>query len=80
MRIDKVISFLKEEFPIGTQVFNSRNLVGDDMDNVYEADGITVDYCANYDYIEVFGVTEDEYDKICEALGETYWNGEYEGF
>lgn len=78
-RISKAVYFLKNEFPKGIQVFNSRNIVGDIMTNIYDDDGISIDYCYSYDYIEVFGVTGVEYKYICDSLGNDRWNGDYEG-
>lgn len=42
------------------QVFDSRNFMGDYMENIYFGDGIMIDYSVN-DYIEVFGFTNSEY-------------------
>lgn len=42
------------------QVFDSRNILGDYMENIYFHDGIMIDYSGN-GYIEVFGFTGSEY-------------------
>lgn len=62
----KVVEFLKEEFPHGVQTFFSPNNVEDKMVNIYddEEDGICIYYCPSYDYIEIFGLTEDEEDEL----------------
>lgn len=60
----KVVEFLKEEFPNGEQTFFSRNTAGDTMFNIYEEDGIRIDYCPHWDYIEIFGLTRDEQEEL----------------
>lgn len=64
MKINRLITFLKEEFPDGIQMFDTRNLVGDPMSNIYLEDGIKVDYCYYYEYIEIFGLSEEEFEKV----------------
>ena len=59
-RLKKLIDFLKKAFPDKEQTFFTRNLVGDPMDEIYDHDGITVDLCYHYGYIEIFGLTSDE--------------------
>jgi hypothetical protein len=50
------------------QTFFCRNIVGDSMSNVYHdiEDDVNVDYCYHYDYIEIFGLDEDEEDALRE--------------
>lgn len=57
-------------------IFNSRNLVGDNMTTLYEEDDLQVDICYDWAYIEVFGLTNEEfaelkrwYNEIKEELG-----------
>ena len=47
-------------------LFDSRNLVGDSMTTVYDANGLTVDICYSYSYFEVFGLSSDEFKKLRE--------------
>lgn len=75
MKVDKLIAFLKEKFPEGIQMFDTKNVVGDHMETIYEEDGITVDYCCGWGYIEIFGVSKEDFDYI-EKIGyisETPW-------
>lgn len=62
-KIDKLKNFLKQNYQ-GTQIFNSRNLVDDNMGIVYEEDGIVVSYCYDYEYIEIFGLTDKEFESL----------------
>ena len=48
----------------GTQVFNTRNLVGDSMETIYKQNNIQVDYCKDYDYLEIFGLTQKEFNSL----------------
>lgn len=45
-------------------IFNSRNIIGDAMDNLYEDDELTVDICYNWEYFEVFGLTDLEFNEL----------------
>ena len=36
------------------------------MENVYDKDGIQVDYCCGYEYIEIFGLTDKEFESLIE--------------
>lgn len=50
------------------QAFSTRNIVGDIMENVYAENGAYVDYCRGNDYIEIFGLTEEEYNSLSDLL------------
>lgn len=66
-RLSKVKKFIQETYydewtgKYTIQLFDSRNLVGDVMETVYEEDGITIDYCPRYWYLEIFGLSDKEY-------------------
>ena len=51
-------------------IFDSRNIVGDAMYNVYDKDGLTIDICYGYGYFEVFGLTDKEFEKLEEYYEE----------
>lgn len=63
-RVEKVIKFLNETYGRVPQCFNSRNTSGDEMCTIYSEDDIIVDYCGVWEYIEVFGLTEDEFQEL----------------
>lgn len=67
-KIYELKKFLQEEFP-NEQAFNTRNIVGDSMETVYKENGITVDYCYRYDYIEIFGLTDEEFEDLIDNYG-----------
>lgn len=66
--MEKLINFLKEKFPSGIQMFDTRNIVGDYMITIYDEDGIVVDYCRGYNYIEIFGLTEGQFYEVGRQL------------
>lgn len=66
-QLTKLRSFLREEH-LNRQAFNSRNVVGDTMTEVYRDGGITVDFCMDYDYIEIFGLTYEEFNSLKDII------------
>lgn len=70
-----LINFLATNFSNGIQMFNSRNLVGDEMHTIYDKDGITVDICYDWGYIEIFGLTDEEFETVASLYdGEPLWD------
>jgi hypothetical protein len=67
-RIEKVRAFIKAKGFVGMQTFDTRNVVGDPMETIYEADGITIDYCEGYYYLEIFGLSDEEYRSLSDIL------------
>ena len=67
-KMTKLRKFLIENNYEGTQTFDTRNIVGDSMYTVYDDDGIVVDYCRYYDYLEIFGLTKEEYTSLKDVL------------
>lgn len=67
-KIDKLKIFLQKNYP-NEQAFNTRNWIGDNMETVYDEDGIMVDYCYNYGYIEIFGLTDEEFKDLINNTG-----------
>lgn len=63
-RLIKLKKFLKKVFKKRIQAFDTRNTEGDSMETIYNEDGITVDYCYYYEYIEIFGLTDEEYKEL----------------
>lgn len=67
-KIDKLKIFLQENYP-NEQAFNTRNIAGDSMERVYDEDEIIVDYCYYYSYIEIFGLTDEEFEDLIDKYG-----------
>lgn len=63
-RLIKLKKFLKEVFKTKIQAFTTKNILGDYMVTIYKKDGIQVDYAPDYKYIEIFGLTDKEYEEL----------------
>ena len=59
-KLSKLKRFLQSNYP-NIQAFNCSGYFGDELDEVYNEDGIEVLYCYAYNYIEIFGLDEDEF-------------------
>lgn len=73
--VKKVIDFFY--FDANCGIFNSKGIANDTMTTVYDMDGVRVDICYDWDYFEVFGLTETEFGEV-----EEYYNSlenSYEG-
>lgn len=64
MRIENLIVFLKENFEKGIQMFDTPNIAGDLMFLIYKKDDITVLFAPGYDYIEIFGISDEEFERV----------------
>lgn len=67
---ENAISFLKKRFPNKIQMFDTRNFAGDRMITIYDSNGVVIDYCPDYDYIEIFGLTDDEFAIVVKECGD----------
>lgn len=67
-KIKKLREFLINNDYKCWQTFDNRNIAGDPMATVYEEDGITVDECYYYGYLEIFGLTDEEYRGLSDIL------------
>lgn len=47
-------------------IYDSRNIVGDLMTNIYNDGDLTIDICYSYSYFEVFGLSNKEFSELCE--------------
>ena len=45
-------------------IYNTRNIVFDPMDTLYDNNGLKIDICYKWEYFEVFGLTEEEFRKL----------------
>lgn len=45
-------------------IFDSRNIMGDAMETIYEGEGLTIDICYYHSYFEVFGLSYAEFKKL----------------
>lgn len=57
-------------------IYDCRSLIRDEVTTIYKCEGIQVDACYFWDYIEIFGLTADEFDsvyKILNALADLHY-------
>lgn len=45
-------------------IFNTRNIAGDWMTTIYADGELTIDICYNWNYFEVFGLSDKEFDEL----------------
>ena len=62
--ISNLIKFLEENFPNGIQMFDTKNTAGDYMYRVFHDGDIIVDYAPDYMYIEIFGLTPQQFQAV----------------
>lgn len=62
--LGEVINFLVENNLWGKQCFNSKGIAGDPMEHMYNKDGVVIDMCWHYDYFEIFGITDEDFEVI----------------
>lgn len=58
----KIIVEQYKYYPCG--IFNSRNIAGDHMNTIYDDNVLCIDVCDDYEYFEVFGLTQKEFDEL----------------
>lgn len=64
-RLDKAKKVIRDNFSSAQcGLFDCRNVVGDHMVTVYEDDDIQIDICYHWEYFEVFGLTDAEFDEL----------------
>lgn len=67
-RIRDLKRFLAKDMA-GMQAFCTRNKDCDFLVEVYNKDGIVVELCSDWDYIEIFGITTDEFTDLLDENG-----------
>lgn len=64
-KLEKAKEIIKEHYKEGDcGLYDSRNIVGDWMTNIYNNDGLCIDICYGYSYFEVFGLSDEEFDEL----------------
>lgn len=64
----KIIDFLKHEFPRGVQMFWTQGISDDYMYKMYSNDDVKIFSCCQYHYIEILGLTTNEFNTVCKAV------------
>ena len=66
-KLEKAKEIIKKNFRYGDcGLFKSRNVFGDPMHNIYNADGLKIDICFCHRYFEVFGLNDGEFKELKE--------------
>lgn len=66
-KLEKAKEIIKENYEdYDCGIYNTRNLVGDDVGTLYNEDGLRIDACWNYSYFEVFGLSDEEFEELKE--------------
>ena len=63
-RQENVVDFLNIRFPEGIQVFDTPNVIGDPVVEIYDFQGVYINYCEYWGYIDVIGLNEEEWKYI----------------
>lgn len=65
-RVKKCLDFLKSDkgYIPASGVYNDHNTCGDETFRLYEQDGIVINVCYQWDYIEVLGLSVPEFDDL----------------
>ena len=45
-------------------IFDCRNTVVDPMETIYDEAGVRIERCREYEYFEVFGLTNEEFSEV----------------
>ena len=70
-KLDKAKEIIKRYYnKASCGIFNTRNLIGDPMETLYENSEIIIDICCPYEYFEVFGLSDEEFSEL-----EKFYNG-----
>ena len=69
-KLEKAKEIIKEYYKEGNcGIYDSRNIVGDWMINIYNDNGLAIDICYGWSYFEVFGLSDEEFTEL-----EEYYN------
>lgn len=64
-KLKKAKEIIKENFGYGNcGLFNSQHFFGDPMDTIYDEDGLRIDICYYYEYFNVFGLNDEEFNEL----------------
>lgn len=68
-RVSRLIAYLEgHQYHVHGGVYSCTNKTGDRTAEVYCADGVTVLYSPDYDYLEILGLTDEEFIEAATRL------------
>ena len=64
-KLEKAKEIIKLDYKDGDcGIYDSRNVVGDWMTNIYTDGDLTIDICYPYSYFEAFGLSDEEFAEL----------------
>ena len=70
-KLEKAKEIIKEHYKDGDcGIFDSQNIIGDWMTNIYNDNGLAIDICYGWSYFEVFGLSDEEFTELCKYYEE----------
>lgn len=64
--IERLKAFLQKEVP-EIQAFNTPNIAGDPMEQIYKDGEVEVWHCKQWGYIEIFGLSQSQFNGLVRA-------------
>ena len=65
MKLEKAKEIIAKNYNEGNcGIFDTRNMVGDWMTTIYADGELTIDICYDWNYFEVFGLSDDEFAEL----------------
>ena len=68
--LNEIISLLKRNFPERIQMFSNRGIFHDEKLTIYQKDGVIVDWCPYYEYVEILGLPKRDFEIIERECGD----------
>lgn len=76
-RFHKLLVFLRNSDLLGMQVFHTESLVNDVRECIYSEDEIRVLVCYYWNYVEVLGISDEEFKAISTIKGSSVFLKKY---
>ena len=63
--VEKVKEVIKDNVKYAMfGIFDCRNIAGDLMETIYDDGEVRIDLCRDWEYFEVFGLTDEEFSEV----------------
>ena len=63
-KLDDIKTFLEESEYKDYFIFNTAGAITDPISKIYDKDGVTIWVCERYEYLEIFGISYDDFKII----------------
>lgn len=67
-RVQAIKEFIREMNLRQKQTFNCRNWVGDPVSLIYNDNDVKIYFCYDYNYLEIIGLTAEEFKRLHDVL------------